>query len=228
MRVLVVEDEHDLANALAEGIRRDGYAVDTAFDGGEALEKLASTPYDIVCLDLNLPDMDGLAVCRAIRADGARVDETDPPRVLMLTARDALSDRVAGLDQGADDFMVKPFALAELLARMRALSRRRARTSGALIEVGPLALDGARRTATASGRDLGLTAREFALLRYFMLHPGEVLPAERLLDHVWDENIDPFTNTVRVTISKLRRKLADAGSPDMIETIVGSGYRLVA
>jgi len=228
MRVLVVEDEHDLANALAEGIRRDGYAVDTAFDGDEALEKLASTPYDIVCLDLNLPDMDGLEVCRSIRAGGFRIDETDPPRVLMLTARDSLGDRVAGLDLGADDFMVKPFALAELLARLRALSQRRARRSGALIEVGPLSMDCARRTAAASGRDLGLTAREFALLRYFMLHPGEVLAAERLLDHVWDENIDPFTNTVRVTVSKLRKKLADAGCTDAIETVVGSGYRLVA
>ncbi|HLE39632.1 MAG TPA: response regulator transcription factor [Acidimicrobiia bacterium] len=228
MRVLVVEDERDLARALAEGIRRDGYAVDTAFDGREALDKLAGTPYDIVCLDLNLPDMDGLAVCRSIRAAGSPLDESDPPRVIMLTARDALSDRVAGLDSGADDFMVKPFALAELLARLRALSRRRSLNAGSVLQVGRLSLDSRRRTATADGRDLGLTSREFALLRYFMLHPGEVLAAERLLDHVWDENIDPFTNTVRVTVSKLRKKLADAGCTDAIETVVGSGYRLVA
>ena len=228
MRVLVVEDERDLTRALAEGIRRDGYAVDTAFDGREALDKLAGTPYDIVCLDLNLPDMDGLAVCRSIRAAGSPLDESDPPRVIMLTARDALSDRVAGLDSGADDFMVKPFALAELLARLRALSRRRSLNAGSVLQVGRLSLDSRRRTATADGRDLGLTSREFALLRYFMLHPGEVLAAERLLDHVWDENIDPFTNTVRVTVSKLRKKLADAGCTDAIETVVGSGYRLVA
>lgn len=227
MRVLVVEDERDLARALAEGIRRDGYAVDTAFDGREALDKLAATPYDIVCLDLNLPDMDGLEVCRSIRENGARIDESDPPRVIMLTARDALSQRVAGLDQGADDFMVKPFALAELLARLRALSRRRSANAGSVLVVGELRMDSRRRTATGRGTDLGLTSREFALLRYFMLHPGEVLPAERLLDHVWDENIDPFTNTVRVTVSKLRKKLAERGLPDVIETVVGSGYRLV-
>ena len=228
MRVLVVEDERDLARALAEGIRRDGYAVDTAFDGAEALDKLASTPYDIVCLDLNLPDGDGVDVCLSIREEGVRLDDSDPPRVIMLTARDALAERVAGLDAGADDFMVKPFALAELLARLRALSRRRSHNASSVIETGTLRLDGKKRTATAHDSDLGLTAREFALLRYFMLHPGEVLPAERLLDHVWDENIDPFTNTVRVTVSKLRRKLSDSGCPQIIETVVGSGYRLVA
>lgn len=227
MRVLVVEDERDLARALAEGIRRDGYAVDTAFDGREALEKLAVTPYDIVCLDLNLPDVDGIQVCREIRERGAREDQSDPPRVIMLTARDALSDRVAGLDQGADDFMVKPFALAELLARLRALSRRRSANASSVLVVGALRLDARRRKATAHGVDLGLTSREFALLRYLMLYPGDVIAAEQLLDHVWDENIDPFTNTVRVTVSKLRKKLGAAGLPDAIETVVGSGYRLV-
>ncbi len=228
MRVLVVEDERDLARALAEGIRRDGYAVDVAFTGGEALDKLSGAPYDIVCLDLNLPDIDGREVCRRIQADTLRVDDSDVPRVLMLTARDSLADRVAGLDDGADDYLVKPFDLAELLARLRALSRRRSNHTGALVEVGPLSLDPRRKEVVAAGEMIDLTAREFALLRYFMLHPGEVLAAERLLDHVWDENIDPFTNTVRVTISKLRKKLAEAGQPQMIETVVGSGYRLVA
>jgi len=228
MRVLVVEDERDLARALATGIRRDGYAVDTAFDGAEALDKHAAAPYDIVCLDLNLPDIDGREVCRRIRDSGAQLDESDAPRVIMLTARDSLEDRVAGLDDGADDYLVKPFDLAELLARLRALSRRRSFNTGALLEIGPLRLDPRRREVTAGDSEIDLTSREFALLRYFMLHPGEVLGAERLLDHVWDENIDPFTNTVRVTISKLRRKLAEAGHPEIIETIVGSGYRLVA
>ena len=227
MRVLVVEDERDLARALAEGIRRDGYAVDTAFTGGEALDKLSAVPYDIVCLDLNLPDIDGREVCRRINADAARLDDSDTPRVLMLTARDSLADRVAGLDDGADDYLVKPFDLAELLARIRALSRRRSTHNGALVEVGALRLDPRRMEVTAEDEMIDLTAREFALLRYFMLYPGEVLAAERLLDHVWDENIDPFTNTVRVTISKLRKKLAGAGQPEMIETVVGSGYRLV-
>lgn len=228
MRVLVVEDERDLARALAEGIRRDGYAVDVAFTGTDALDKLRAAPYDIVCLDLNLPDIDGREVCRRIHADTAPLDESDFPRVLMLTARDSLADRVAGLDDGADDYLVKPFDLVELLARMRALSRRRSIHTGAMVEVGPLRLDPRRKEVVAAGTMMDLTAREFSLLRYFMLHPGEVLAVERLLDHVWDENIDPFTNTVRVTISKLRRKLAGAGQPEMIETVVGSGYRLVA
>jgi DNA-binding response OmpR family regulator len=227
MRVLVVEDEVDLARALAEGIRRDGYAVDTAFTGREALEKSAACPYDIVCLDLNLPDVDGREVCRRLRGSHRQIDGTDQPRVLMLTARDSLEDRVAGLDDGADDYLVKPFALPELLARLRALGRRRSGHTGAVIQVGPMRMDAARRTVYVGDRDLSLTTREFALLHYFMVHAGEVLPAERLLDHVWDENIDPFTNTVRVTVSKLRRKLESAGLPDAIETIVGSGYRLV-
>jgi DNA-binding response OmpR family regulator len=228
MRVLVVEDERDLARALAEGIRRDGYAVDTAFNGTEALDKLSGAPYDIVCLDLNLPDIDGREVCRRIQSDDMRLDDSDPPRVIMLTARDSLADRVAGLDDGADDYLVKPFDLAELLARLRALSRRQTSPSGSILEVGPLWLDTKRHEVAADGAPIDLTSREFALLRYFMMYPGEVLAAERLLDHVWDENIDPFTNTVRVTISKLRKKLAESGHPDMIETIVGSGYRLIA
>lgn len=228
MRVLVVEDERDLARALSAGIRRDGYAVDTAFSGLDALDKLSAAPYDIVCLDLNLPDIDGREVCRRIRGGEERLDESDAPRVIMLTARDSLADRVAGLDDGADDYLVKPFDLSELLARLRALSRRRSLHTGAAVEIGPLRLDPRRREVAADGALIDLTSREFALLRYFMLHPGEVLGAERLLDHVWDENIDPFTNTVRVTISKLRKKLADAGHPELIETIVGSGYRLVA
>jgi DNA-binding response OmpR family regulator len=226
MRVLVVEDEADLAEALAAGMRRDGYAVDTVATGGAALDKLLSTPYDIICLDLNLPDMDGRNVCRHVRTEHRQIDGTDRPKVIMLTARDALEDRVAGLDDGADDYLVKPFALPELLARLRALSRRRTEHTGRVLSVGPIRLDAARRSVTVSDTDLDLTTREFALLRYFMAHPGEVLPAERLLDHVWDDSIDPFTNTVRVTISKLRKKLAEAGLPDSIKTVVGSGYRL--
>ena len=227
MRVLVVEDEADLARALAIGLRRDGYAVDTAETGAEALEKLSVTPYDIVCLDLNLPDGDGRDVCRHLHGAHDQIDGTDRPRVIMLTARDALEDRVAGLDDGADDYLVKPFALPELLARLRALSRRRSEHTGSEISVGSLRLDVPRRRAWVGETRLDLTTREFALLRYFMSHPGEVLGAERLLDHVWDESVDPFTNTVRVTISKLRRKLADAGAEDAIETLVGAGYRLV-
>jgi DNA-binding response OmpR family regulator len=220
MRVLVVEDETELAEALGRGLRRDGYAVDVAFDGAGALERMSYTPYDLVLLDLNLPDMDGLEVCRHIR------QESEPqPRVLMLTARDALDDRVAGLDEGADDYLVKPFDFPELLARVRALLRRDL-SGSPIVEVGALRLDAARHEATCGDGALVLTAKEFALLRYFMLHPGEVLTPERLLDHVWDEHADPFTNTVRVTVSNLRRKLRDAGADGVIETVVGRGYRL--
>ncbi len=226
MRVLVVEDEPDLARAIAVGLRRDGYAVDLAGTGADAVDKLGYTPYDIVCLDLNLPDMDGLAVCRHIRTGDIAGDEQ--PRVLMLTARDGLDDRVAGLDDGADDYLVKPFAFPELLARLRALGRRGVAVSGSRMEVGDLALDAARREAWISNHQLDLTAKEFALLRYFMLHAGEVLSSERLLDHVWDEHADPFTNTVRVTVSNLRRKLRDAGGDGLIGTVVGAGYRLEA
>ena len=225
MRVLVVEDERDLAEAVATGLRREGYAVDLVGDGETAMGKLEVSEYDLVCLDLNLPDVDGLEVCRFIRAGKAAGDEE--PRVLMLTARDALDDRVVGLDEGADDYLVKPFAYPELLARVRALGRRGLASTGAVIEVGLLSLDAARRTATHGITPLDLTAKEFTLLRYFMLHAGEVLSAERLLEHVWDEHADPFTNTVRVTVSNLRRKLRIAGADDLIETVVGAGYRLI-
>ncbi len=224
MRVLVVEDEPDLATALVTGLRREGYAVDVAADGADALEKLVLSGYDIVCLDLNLPDMDGRDVCRWIRR-GKAAGEIEP-RVLMLTARDGLDDRVAGLDDGADDYLVKPFAFPELLARLRALGRRGLASSGARMEVGRLSLDAARREAAYGNRPLDLTAKEFALLRYLMLHAGEVLSAERLLEHVWDEHADPFTNTVRVTVSNLRRKLRDNGAENIIATVVGAGYRL--
>lgn len=220
VRIIVVEDEEDLASALARGLRHEGYAVDVSITGAEALDRMAYTPYDLVLLDLNLPDIDGLEVCRRIRA------EADPqPRVLMLTARDTLDDRVIGLDEGADDYVVKPFDFPELLARVRALVRRD-RSGSAIIDVPPLRLDAARHEASYDGATLDLTAKEFALLRYFMLHPGDVLTPERLLDHVWDEHADPFTNTVRVTVSNLRRKLREAGGDGVIETVVGSGYRL--
>jgi DNA-binding response OmpR family regulator len=221
MRVLVVEDEPDLVDALTIGLRREGYAVDAALDGASALDRIAYTPYDAVLLDLNLPDIDGLEVCRAIR-----LDPDAGTRVLMLTARDTIEDRVTGLDEGADDYLAKPFALPELLARLRALLRRDSMAGSAVMEVGELRLDASRHKAKFDDTVIDLTSKEFALLRYFMLHPGEVLTSERLLDHVWDEHADPFTHTVRVTISNLRRKLRDAGSEDLIETVVGAGYRL--
>ena len=221
MRVLVVEDEPDLVAALTVGLRREGYAVDAAGDGASALDRIAYTPYDAVLLDLNLPDIDGLDVCRAIRLD----PETST-RVIMMTARDSIEDRVTGLDEGADDYLAKPFALPELFARLRALLRRDSLAASAIIEVGGLRLDAARHEASFEDAPIELTSKEFALLRYFVLHPGEVITTERLLDHVWDEHADPFTHTVRVTISNLRRRLRDAGTEDLIETVVGAGYRL--
>jgi DNA-binding response OmpR family regulator len=223
MRVLVVEDEADLADAVARGLRREGYAVDVAYDGDEALDKAAVNAYDLVCLDLNLPGIDGIDVVRRLRADGAAAE---PPRVLMLTARDRTVDRVAGLDEGADDYLVKPFDFDELKARVRALLRRDAGRSGALLQVGDIELDSARHEARRAGRPLALTPKEFALLHYFMSRSGQVLSQEDLLEHVWDENADPFTNTVRVTVMTLRRKLADAGRGQPIQTVVGRGYRL--
>jgi DNA-binding response OmpR family regulator len=221
MRVLVVEDEPDLADAVQIGLQREGYAVDVAYDGATAVEKVSYSSYDLVCLDLNLPDIDGREIARQIRAGLGLGDEQ--PRILMLTARDSLEDRVEGLDDGADDYLVKPFQFAELSARVRALLRRDAGRSGAVLTVGELELDAARHVATRHGKPLELTAKEFSLLRYLMLHSGQVLTAERLLEHVWDEHADPFTNTVRVTVSNLRRKLGD---DQPIETVVGSGYRL--
>jgi DNA-binding response OmpR family regulator len=224
MRVLVVEDEVDLARAIATGLRREGYAVDVANDGDEALEKLGYTEYDLVCLDLTLPKVDGTEVCRRIRRGETA---SSGARVLMLTARDGVNDRVAGLDEGADDYLVKPYAFAELTARIRTLLRRDAAKSGALLRVGDLSLDTARLIASRADRELDLTAKEFALLRYFMTRAGEVLSTEDLLEHVWDEFTDPFTNTVRVTVGTLRRKLSSGGEPPVIETLIGSGYRLL-
>ena len=223
MRLLVVDDESDLAEAVARGLRRDGYAVDLAFNGSEALEKLAVNEYDLVCLDLTMPGIGGREVCRRIRTDPL---PGPPPRVLMLTARDSLEDRVAGLDDGADDYLVKPFAFPELLARVRSLLRRDGGTTSAVLTVADLDLDAARHVATRGSRVLELTAKEFALLRYFMAHAGEVLSQETLLEHVWDEYADPFTNSVRVTVGTLRRKLAVDDEPQLIDTVVGRGYRL--
>jgi len=222
MRILVVDDEIDLAEAVARGLRRDGYAVDVVHDGTAALEAARLTAFDLVCLDLTLPDLDGLEVCQRLRSD------CDPsPRVLMLTARDSVDDRIAGLDQGADDYLVKPFAFGELAARVRSLLRRDAGGGSAVLEVGDISLDSARHRASRGRRDLGLTAKEFALLRYFMSNVDRVLSQEELLEHVWDAHADPFTNTVRVTVGTLRRKLTVDNEAPLLETVIGRGYRLL-
>ena len=222
MRLLVVEDEPDLANAIARGLRRDGHAVDTALTAREADLKLRTAGYDLVCLDWTLPDGSGIALCRDLVTGEQPTLEGDRPRILMLTARDGVEDRVTGLDSGADDYLVKPFAFSELSARVRALLRRDDHTDP-ILEVGPLRLDPARFTASRDGRALELTAKEFSLLHYFMAHAGLVLSQEHLLEHVWDEMADPMTNVVRVTVSNLRKKL---GEPPLIATVPGRGYRL--
>ncbi|GLY24268.1 response regulator transcription factor [Micromonospora sp. NBRC 101691] len=226
MRLLLVEDETDLAGALRVGLTRAGHAVDLAADAAEAYALLLVNAYDLMLLDVNLPDSDGFTVCRTIRRGEVGVAAGRDLRVLMLTARGALGDRVRGLDEGADDYLVKPFALAELLARVRALLRRDTAGTGAVLTVGDLSLDAARHEAQRAGRPLRLTPKEFGVLEYLMTRPGRVVPAEELLEHVWDANADPFTETVRVTVGTLRRKLTGGDGDTPIETVIGRGYRL--
>ena len=231
MRILVVEDEHDLASAIATSLRRDGYAIDVAPDGAAALDRVSVNEYDLVCLDLNLPDVDGLDVCReVVSGNGYSADPDAPtPKIIMLTARGGIDDRIRGLDEGADDYLVKPFSLRELGARIRALLRRDTATGSSVIASAGIEMDTARHEVTHQGTAVELTVKEFNLLRWFLLHPDDVHSSERLLEHVWDEHADPFTNTVRVTISNLRRKLSEAsGNGQPIETIPGRGYRLRA
>jgi DNA-binding response OmpR family regulator len=218
----VVEDEPDLADVLVRGLRRDGHAVDVAHRATDANIKLRSAGYDLVVLDWNLPDGSGLQLCRDLVSGDLPTLEGERPRILMLTARDDVSDRVAGLDSGADDYMVKPFAFPELSARVRALIRRDAE-SDPVLNVGPLQLDPARFIAKRDEDRLELTAKEFALLHYFMANAGLVMSQEHLLEHVWDEMTDPMTNVVRVTVSNLRKTL---GEPQLISTVPGRGYRL--
>jgi DNA-binding response OmpR family regulator len=225
MRILVVEDEPDLASAIAISLRRDGYAVDVAGDGASAMERIGINDYDLLCLDLNLPDTDGLDLCRAVVSRPA-VDEATPPRILMLTARGGVDDRIRGLDEGADDYLVKPFSLGELGARVRALLRRESAAASAVTAVAGVAIDSRTHEVSVHGNPVELTTKEFALLRWFVLHPDTVHSTERLLEHVWDEHADPFTTVVRMTMSNLRRKLAAAGGDGLIETLPGRGYIL--
>jgi DNA-binding response OmpR family regulator len=223
MRLLVIEDEPDLAEGLARGLRHHGYAVDIAFDGLGGWELANANEYDLLILDLNLPGMDGLEVCRRVRASHPAL------LVLMLTARSGPDERVVGLDLGADDYLVKPFHFAELVARIRALLRRDMRARTPLLQYKNLKLDPIARVAWLSKRRLELTGKEFSILEYLMRHQGEVVSQETLLEHVWDMQANPLTNTVRVHINSLRRKLEDmAETSCYIETCIGHGYRLGA
>jgi DNA-binding response OmpR family regulator len=217
MRVLVVEDEVQLADAIARGLRAEGLAVDIALNGSDALTKTALTRYDVVVLDRDLPRVHGDEVCRQLTMADS------PTRILMLTAAHHLAQRVEGLNLGADDYLGKPFAFAELLARVRALGRRSTPAAAPVLTRGDLVLDPAKRVALRDGMRLDLSVKELALLESLLLADGAVISAEVLLERVWDENTDPFSNVVRVTMSKLRRKLGD---PPVIVTIPGAGYQL--
>jgi DNA-binding response OmpR family regulator len=226
MRILVVEDEEGLVDALRSGLKRHGYAVDTVSSAEGAAEKVAGIAYDAMILDLTLPDGDGVRLCRDIREGVRDTASGDELRILMLTARSSLTERVRGLDSGADDYLTKPFAFAELLARLRALLRRDVTGGSAVLTVGTIRLDRSSHEVTRSGRELSLTMKEFGVLEYLMVSAGRVVSAEELLEHVWDEHADPFTESVRVTVGTLRRKLTTRGEAPPIETVIRRGYRL--
>jgi DNA-binding response OmpR family regulator len=217
MRVLIAEDEPRLAEALARGLRRRGFAVDIALDGGEALKRTAVVDYDAVVLDRDLPEVHGDDVCRTL------VDAEHPPRILMLTAAADVNARVEGLNLGADDYLTKPFAFDEVVARLHALQRRHSVAQKPVLERSGVRLDPARHDVTRDGRPIMLSPKEFGVLDVLLRADGAVVSSETLLEHVWDEHVDPFTNTVRVTVMNLRRKL---GAPAVIETVIGTGYRL--
>ncbi len=217
MRVLVVEDEQPLADAIARGLRAEGMAVDVAYDGDDGHEKASITRYDVLVLDRDLPGMHGDDLLAELTASASMT------RVLMLTAASGIDDRVEGLSLGADDYLAKPFAFAELVARVRALGRRSTPATPPILRAAGIELDPARRTAAREGSPVELTRKEFGVLEVLLAADGGVVSSEELLDRVWDENADPFTTTVRVTVMTLRRKL---GEPAVIDTVVGAGYRI--
>ncbi len=217
MRVLVVEDQQRLAGALAEGLRREGMAVDVSLDGADALTRTSLNRYDVVVLDRDLPVVHGDQVCRKL------VAEHSETRVLMLTAASTISDRIEGLELGADDYLAKPFEFGELVARVRALGRRARSAVPPKLVRGDITLDSARRVAYRGERCLSLRPKEFALLEYLLAAEGRVVSAEELLARVWDEAADPFTSTVKTTVGRLRSKL---GGPPVIETVREAGYRI--
>ena len=220
MRILLVEDETRVAGFIAKGLREQAYAVDIASDGEQALYHAAVNQYDIVILDVMLPVKDGHTVCRELRASGFRTP------ILMLTARDAVDDRVEGLDSGADDYLAKPFDFKELLARLRALLRRPAGLRPQVLRVADLTLNTASHAVTRAGKSVSLTAKEYALIEFLVLNQGRVVGREQIGQHVWDENFDPFSNVIDVYIKRLRSKLDTGFSRRLIHTRRGEGYIL--
>ena len=220
MRILVVEDDPEVRDFLLRVIREAAWAADSAATGQRALDALAANEYDLVVLDVGLPDFDGFETCRRLRARGDRTP------VLVLTARNAVNDRVRGLDAGADDYLAKPFAVNELLARLRALARRPATSLDPVLRMADLELDPSTRRARRAGADIALTAREYALLEYFLRTPRRVVSRAQILSHVWDDNFDPVANAVDVLVGRLRRKIDREGLPPLLHTVRGAGYLL--
>lgn len=220
MRVLLVEDERRIAEFIRRGLTEEGYAVDVAVDGEEALDWPAVAEFDVIVLDVMLPVRDGIDVCRELRKRGLRTP------ILMLTARDAVEDRVRGLDSGADDYLVKPFAFAELLARLRALARREPALLNAVLRAGDLTLDTRTREAYRAGLPIDLTSREYSMLEYLMRHPNLVLTRTMIAEHVWNYDFDNATNVIDVHVRNLRRKIDDPFATKLIHTVRGAGYRI--
>jgi len=218
MRILLVEDDEDVARFIRKGLVENAYAVDVADDGEQALELAGTTSYDAIVLDLLIPDPDGVAVCRSVRADGSSVP------ILMLTARGSVDDKIAGLDAGADDYLAKPFEFGELLARMRALLRRGPVAVSSQIVVGELEIDTRSHRVNIEGQPLMLTTKEYAVLEHLARNAGRIVTREEIAEHVWNEEFDPFTNLIEVYIGRLRRIVDRDRMPKLIHTIRGSGY----
>jgi len=220
MRILIVEDEKDLADAIAKGLRRKGYATDVVYDGEEALFMADVNEYDLVILDLNLPRVDGIEVCRSIRSSGSTTG------ILMLTARSGIDDRIKGLDLGADDYLVKPFHFPELLARVRAILRRKGETRDTILRSGDLVIDPNTLNAYFKDLEIKLTVKEFTILEYMMRNVGRIVSQEELFEHVWNEEANSLTQTIKVHINNIRRKLSAVGAGNVISTVRGRGYML--
>lgn len=221
MRILIVEDEIDLCDSIAEGLQIDGYAVDTCYDGTEAYELITTETYDLVVLDLNLPGMDGMDVLSKVRKQDKNT------KILILSARSTVTDKVTGLDSGANDFLAKPFDFEELEARIRCLLRRTFIQEDTVLVWEGISLDTVRRSAFVNGEELALTKKELALLEYFLLNPGKVISQEEMMEHVWNMEADSLSNAVRVHIASLRKKLKAALTYDTIATKIGAGYFLI-
>lgn len=220
MRILIIEDETNLCNSIAEGLRMDGYEVDSCQDGLDALELCKAEHYDLILLDLNLPGMDGMEVLRRLRK------EDEETRVLILSARGQIRDKVRGLDAGANDYLTKPFHFEELEARVRSLTRRKFIQKDVCLQCGEISFDTKARTAVAKGQSLSLTRKEAGLLEYLLLHQGQVISQEEMLEHLWDNSVNSFSNSIRVHISSLRKKLRTALGYDPIQNKIGQGYMI--